>query len=394
MPELTTGPIPLSVLGGLSAETFLREYWQKKPLLIRQALPEYRSPVSPEELAGLALEDEIESRLIIEAQDWALRHGPFKARDFKQLPASHWTLLVQQLDAWCPEINALKDLFKFIPNWRIDDIMASYAPVGGSVGPHFDDYDVFLLQAQGQRQWRIGPACDAQTPLLEHPNLRLLAEFEATQEWTLSAGDMLYLPPKLAHYGVALNDCITLSIGFRAPSKSQLLNMYADHVMDRTELSTRYADPDLQVQDNPAEIRPHVFERIQHLLLDSLQDRKALQTCFGSWITEPKNPATLSPPEFEYDEDWLQQALDDAVTLYRNEGSRFAYAAADEGCQLFVDGRHYFLSMTDSEFVRNLCTMDGMLITECLEGAPGPDAARVVLELLNHGSLYCAEDKL
>ena len=188
----------LDVLGGISAEHFLKEYWQKKPLLIRQAFPGFLCPVSPDELAGLALEESVESRLIQEQQGeahWVLENGPFEESRFGQLPATHWTLLIQQLDAWHEEINALKQHFSFIPNWRIDDIMASYAPQGGSVGPHYDQYDVFLLQAHGHRHWQIGQMCDEHSPQLEGTPLRILKAFEAQADWVLAPGDMLYLPP-------------------------------------------------------------------------------------------------------------------------------------------------------------------------------------------------------
>src|SRR5690606_35155678 len=183
-------PMSLSVTtlpGGMSAEEFLRDYWQKKPLLIRQAFPDFESPLSADELAGLSLEEEVESRIVLElgATPWELRHGPFTEDDYRTLPERDWTLLVQAVDQFVPEVAELLQAFRFLPSWRLDDVMISYAAPGGSVGPHFDSYDVFLLQTQGHRRWKIGQMCEADSPLLEHPDLRILSEFEQQQEWVL-----------------------------------------------------------------------------------------------------------------------------------------------------------------------------------------------------------------
>ena len=202
------------MLGDLSADAFLQRYWQQKPLLIRHALANYRSPISGDELAGLALESEVESRLV-ESQggDWTLKHGPFTEEDFLGLPEEDWTLLVQGVDLWVPEVQALLSQFAFLPPWRLDDVMVSFACPGGSVGPHFDQYDVFLLQVEGQRRWQIGAACSSETPMRDDSPLRILKEFEAEEEWVLEPGDMLYLPPGVAHWGVAETECLTFSIG-------------------------------------------------------------------------------------------------------------------------------------------------------------------------------------
>ena len=179
-----------AVLGDLSPEEFLRDYWQKKPLLIRNAIPDFEPPIDGNELAGLSLETEVESRLVV-GTEWQLENGPFTEQRFQTLPSSHWTLLVQAVDLWVPEVAALLREFAFLPPWRLDDIMVSYAQDGGSVGPHFDYYDVFLLQGAGQRRWQIGQACAASSPLLENTDLKILSQFRPTDEWVLNCGDML-----------------------------------------------------------------------------------------------------------------------------------------------------------------------------------------------------------
>src|SRR6218665_527602 len=191
-------------INGFDIDWFLREIWQKKPLLTRTAFPEWQNPLAPDELAGLAGEEGVEPRLITYSQkndDWKLEHGPFPEARFAKVPKSHWTLLVQGVDHWLPEVAALIEPFRFVPDWRIDDVMVSYAATGGGVGPHFDQYDVFLVQGLGRRRWRVGAHCDRTTALRDHKQLRLLTGFEATDEWVLEPGDILYVPPRIAHDG-------------------------------------------------------------------------------------------------------------------------------------------------------------------------------------------------
>lgn len=202
---------PLQLLGGLTAAEFLRDYWQRKPLLVRQAIPDFESPLSADELAGLSLEESVESRIVLEhgKTPWEMRRGPFQEEDYQHLPEQDWTLLVQAVDQFVPEVAQLLEQFRFLPSWRIDDVMISYAAPGGGVGPHFDNYDVFLLQGHGRRRWKVGQMCSSDSPLREHADLRILADFEQSDEWVLEPGDMLYLPPRLAHYGIAEDECMT-----------------------------------------------------------------------------------------------------------------------------------------------------------------------------------------
>lgn len=250
----------MHILGNISIETFLNEYWQKKPLLIRNAFPDFECPIDPDDLAGLSLEDAIESRIIKESDEngpWQLYNGPFDEAEFEKLPEENWTLLVQAVDQWVPEISDLLEHFKFIPSWRLDDIMASFAPKGGSVGPHYDQYDVFLLQASGQRKWQVGPKFKSTDKLVENTPLSILEEITVEHEWTLNPGDMLYLPPLYAHNGVAENDCMTFSVGFRAPSETDIIQGISDHVCSKLDHPEHYHDPDLKDSSNaPALLNP------------------------------------------------------------------------------------------------------------------------------------------
>lgn len=327
---------PLTTLGHLSVEEFLRDYWQKKPVLIRQAIPDYQSPIAPDELAGLSLEEDIESRIIVEHGEtpWELKKGPFAEDTYAKLPESHWTLLIQAADHYLPEVTALLDRFRFIPNWRLDDIMISYATKGGSVGPHYDQYDVFLLQAGGQRHWQLGQVCDHQTPTLNETQLHTIRDFETQEEYTLNPGDMLYLPPQYAHWGKALDDeCITYSIGFRAPSKSEILEeLLQECLMDLSE-DDRFTDPDIATQDNCGEITPAALKQVHDIWHKTLTDER-IREWFGRYMTQPKYEQADCDPIDVNDIDWSEDN-----EFERNPTSRFAYTAlSDQSCDLFVDG--------------------------------------------------------
>ena len=280
----------MSVLGDLSSNQFLSEHWQRQPLLVRNALPDYRSPVSPDELAGLALDADVESRIVLERGDagpWELRHGPFQDSDFLALPERDWTLLVQAVDLWVPEVKELLKRFNFLPPWRFDDVMVSYAVPGGSVGPHFDQYDVFLLQVEGERQWEIAGLPDGEVELLPQTDLRILRHFEASQQWTLGPGDMLYLPPRVSHWGVALTECLTYSIGFRSPTVSELLGDLAVEVLAQDH-ELHYSDPPLNSAMASEEIAPEFVEQVKDLLLRSLDNEDLLADWFARFMTTPK----------------------------------------------------------------------------------------------------------
>ena len=273
---------------------FLRDYWQKKPLLIRNPWGEWRNPLEPDELAGLACEEGVESRLITLGDDrLAMESGPLPETRFGQLGALPWTLLVQAVDHHVPQVAALIDPFRFVPNWRIDDVMVSYATDGGGVGAHFDQYDVFLVQGLGRRRWQVGALCDSTTPLLPHDDLRLLADFVPEQEWILEPGDILYVPPRIAHHGVAVgDDCMTYSIGFRAPSRAELVEHWSETLVDAMPDEDRYADPDLARQANPGEIAPAAIDRLHALVTEALADRAAFARWFGQYSSSPKYPDT------------------------------------------------------------------------------------------------------
>ena len=383
---------PLQLLGGLTPRQFLRDYWQKKPLLVRQAFPDFESPLSPDELAGLSLEDCVESRLIIEhgAQPWELRRGPFAEDSFSQLPERDWTLLVQAVDQFGPEVAELLEHFRVLPSWRIDDVMISYAAPGGGVGPHFDNYDVFLLQGHGHRRWRIGQMCDSDSALLDHPDLRILADFQQTDEWLLAPGDMLYLPPRLAHYGIAEDDCMTYSVGFRAPSASEVLVHFTDFVAQFLPDEERYADADLQPGGEPQQIQADALQRLRALLNQHLQDDRLLMAWFGQFMTEPRYPELLQGEDLQASQ--LQQALDEGAMLVRNPSARLAWAELGDELMLFASGQGRLLGGELRELLQLLCQAPALHADNLAPWLQQEEAHTLLLELIKQGSLEFADE--
>ena len=284
----------LTLLGGITAEQFLSQYWQKKPLLIKQAIPNFAGLLKPEELAGLSCENEVQSRLIsCKKSIWTVKNGPFEDDDFAQLPDKDWTLLVQTVNHHLPEAYELLSQFNFIPTARLDDLMVSYAPDGGGVGAHVDSYDVFLLQGQGKRHWQWSHQQDLS--LVEGAPLKLLKNFKMEEEYVLEAGDMLYLPPQCAHWGVAIGDCMTYSIGFRAPSNQELANEFLNYLQDKLQFDGLYQDADLALQASPAEISTLMINKVGESLKAISWDTSQVADFLGRYLTEPKAHVFFEP---------------------------------------------------------------------------------------------------
>ncbi|MFM9836173.1 MAG: JmjC domain-containing protein [Methylophilaceae bacterium] len=286
---------PLALLGNITPAQFLTEYWQKKPLLIRGAIPDFTGLLSPNELAGLACEDDVQARLIQHKKEkWSVQQGPFDDGDFAKLPKDNWTLLVQSVNHHLPEAVGLLALFNFIPHARLDDLMVSYAPDGGGVGAHFDSYDVFLLQGSGKRKWQISAQKDLS--LVEGAPLRILKHFKAEQEWVLEAGDMLYLPPQIPHWGIAVgDDCMTYSIGFRAPKSIELQHEFLSYLQDNLQAEGLYADPDLTLQEHAAEISENMLNKVHAMLQKMTWDKENIADFLGKYLTEPRPDVVFEP---------------------------------------------------------------------------------------------------
>jgi 50S ribosomal protein L16 3-hydroxylase len=283
MPEDATR----ALLNGLTPATFLRRHWQKRPLLARRAIPGFRGVLRPSELFALAGRDDVESRIVLrERTRWSVWEGPFRKSVFKRLPPRGWTLLVHGVNLHVVQAEALLRRFAFIPYARLDDLMVSYAVPGGGVGPHFDSYDVFLLQGPGRRRWRVGRQRDL--ALKPGVPLKILACFDPTSQYTLSSGDILYLPPKCAHDGMALDECSTYSIGFRAPSAQELGTAFLDWIRDRLSLERRYADPGLTATREPARIGGQMHAQCAAMIGSIRWKPELVERFVGCYLTEPK----------------------------------------------------------------------------------------------------------
>ena len=356
---MSSTPFPIEVQGsadaplGMPAARFLRDYWQKRPLLIRAAFPGYASPIEPEDLAGLACEELALSRLIRHDRQhdrWQVQQGPFPEELFPTLGDRDWTLLVQDVDKWDADIAALLPRFDFLPRWRIDDVMVSFAATGGSVGAHVDQYDVFLLQALGHRRWQIDARPNPPLGFRDDVELKLLREFDPSHDWVLGPGDMLYLPPGVPHHGVAEDPCLTFSVGMRAPSVAELMGDYVDTLAAEADEGLRYGDGDLEVPQDPHEIDGEAMRRVVEALNTlRFNDPDRLGDWFGRFITQYRNaevaagaPDTRSRIEIEW-ELGHRHGL-----LQRHPFSRMAWRRAADGARLYVSGQDYALPVEDA----------------------------------------------
>lgn len=367
-------------------DAFLRDHWQRKPLLIRNPWASWRNPLEPDELAGLACQPDVESRLIVHAGDmWSLEHGPIPEARFGHLGEAPWTLLVQAVDHHVPDVAGLIEPFRFIPNWRIDDVMVSYAVDGGGVGPHFDQYDVFLVQGLGRRRWQVGTVCGEDAKLLPHEDLRLLERFEATDEWVLEPGDILYLPPRVAHNGLGVgDDCMTYSIGFRAPSCHDLVAAWCEGMLADLSDDDRYADPDLPRQDNPGEISAPAIARLHAMVTQRLLDRDAFARWFGRYNSTRRYPDIDWTPEVPITIEDLRVTMADGPIVHRNPASRFSYIAQPaNSVLLFVDGHCFECRDDTAVFARSLCAKDRVET----DPAYGDATLALICALYNHGSV-------
>jgi len=346
-------------LGELNSQEFLRDYWQKKPLLIRQAIPMPQPPISAEELAGLACEEDVNARIVQEHHSegpWRASYGPFTEKDFSVLPKSHWTLLVSDCEKHLPHLRSLVEPFRFIPDWRIDDLMISYAAESGSVGPHTDNYDVFLLQLEGIREWRISDKANPEE-VIEGLELKILKSFQPEHTWRLEPGDMLYLPPHLAHHGLAHGGpCMTASIGFRAPSWRDILQAYVEDLILQTPEDEHYQDPELQLQNHPAEIPTEVTRKFHALIQERLaSDEYNFTNWLGRYFTEQKSDL-IPDDELELlTKDEFINRLNTTTQIALDQFAHLAYSQEETKLLFFIDGQSHPLPLELLEDIQVLC---------------------------------------
>ena len=353
----------------INKDTFLGTYWQQKAYVFRSVLEtaasELELAIDGNELAGLACEDMVESRIIFgheETGEWRCEQGVFAEERFANLPDNNWTLLVQGVDQWFEEVQELFQYFDFLPQWRLEDIMASYAPQGGGVGPHFDYYDVFLLQVSGSREWKLGQQCDDSSELQDNHQVKLLQNFETTETHVLMPGDMIYVPAGKAHWGTAISDdCITFSVGFRSPSEKELVAHLLENIIEQCAENKRYQDAiggidsigNSSNTSHPAKINVSVQYKVIELLQALSQEKihAAAQQAFGELVTEPRyfssDEALVTQSDIRSQ---CEQAINQSATLELSIPvyTRVAFSAAG----LFVNGESYAVS---ESFAQSVC---------------------------------------
>jgi 50S ribosomal protein L16 3-hydroxylase len=367
---------------------FFRDYWQKKPRLLRKAVDLPEKIPGREALFSLAGDENIESRLVLEhgERPWEVQFGPFTRPELEALPDSGWTILFQDMDKHLPEVGRLLEQFRGMPRWRIDDIMISYAVDKGSVGPHTDEYDVFLVQASGKRLWRIGTDPDADRSLVPDLDMKILQHFETWQEWLLEPGDMLYLPPGVAHWGIAQGECITWSVGFRAPSARELLPDWAEAQQQVIE-DDRYSDPELDLQLHDGEIQPQAVMKLQRMLRTALeQDPLDFGAWFGRYITEPKEYLQPLPDPGLSSPAILLERMQERP-LERHPASRILFMQQADRLCLFCGGHSYPLPVSCLPLAVLLSEQDAWHPEELRGWLENDEAAAMLIDLCERGYL-------
>ncbi len=393
MTKLSLNAVQALPLGGISAETFLQDYWQKKPLLIKQAFPEFEAPISPDELAGLACEEEVNSRIVIEQggeHPWQAILGPMDEAIFEKMPETHWTLVVNDLEKYVPELSWITDQFRFIPEWHLDDLMSSYAAPGGSVGPHVDLYDVFILQGEGKRRWQISTQPVAEDNVIPDIAIRLQKDFTPDFEWVLEPGDMMYLPAGVSHHGISLGESMSYSIGFRATSHTDLVNDFIAHITNDLSINKTFKIPYHQLQAHPNEISQEAIDEIRRIFSEYLDPQNPeLTHWFGSYVSDSKVDYLHQCEESVDDVAQLKQLISEQNTLLmRYPSSRFAFIKNKDksagSCLLFVDGQQFEVS---NEFAYLLCDSRILDIEKIIDKA-SENEQDFLINLYNSGKLY------
>ncbi|NWL16465.1 cupin domain-containing protein [Pseudoalteromonas sp. Scap03] len=368
----------------LSEQAFLNQYWQKKPLLIKRGFNDFKDPLDANELAGLAMEDSIESRIITNHnQQWQSHQGPFE--DFEILTDEHATLLVQAVDHWHPEAAQLLEPFRFIPNWRIDDLMISYSTPGGGVGPHLDQYDVFIIQGEGKRHWRVGLPDASLKQFAQNKSLLQVEAFTAVIDCVLEPGDILYIPPGCPHEGYAIENALNYSVGFRAPNQQDLLSSFADHIIDTESGQKRYTDHTLALRDSKGELTQSEVDKVKTLMQALIENDNLFKNWLGNTLSQPKHDMDLAPEENPFSTAEIMQQLENDVTFERVGGTRAIYQCIGDELLLSVNGENYPLPLSDLEAVKQLTDFiefDSSLLNST---TPSLDFIETFTTLVNEG---------
>ncbi|WP_312043805.1 cupin domain-containing protein [Erwinia sp.] len=363
---------------------FIQRYWQKRPVVLKRGFKNFVDPISPDELAGLAMENEVDSRLVSHENDkWQVAHGPFES--FDHLGETNWSLLVQAVDHWHEPSAALMRPFRFLPDWRTDDLMISFSVPGGGVGPHLDQYDVFIIQGTGRRRWRVGEKV-AMKQHCPHPDLLQVEPFDAIIDEEMEPGDILYIPPGFPHEGYSLESAINYSVGFRAPSGRELISGFADYVLSRELGSRRFTDPDVPPRENTAEILPQELDGIREMMLEVINQPEHFNQWFGEFISQSRHELDVAPPEPPYQPDEIYDALQQGDSLQRLGGLRVLLI----GDAVFVNGEH--LESQQPAALRVLANKHTLSATDLGDALEDPSFLAQLAALVNSGYWYFSEE--
>ncbi|WP_157591462.1 cupin domain-containing protein [Permianibacter aggregans] len=381
-----------SPFGEISVETFFRDYWQKKPLLIKNAFPTDLAATTPEELAALAMEEEVDARLVQhdpEKDSWHVDYGPFTKAALRKLPRENYTLLVQAVDYFISEVAALKQSLNMFPQWRFDDVMVSYAVKGGGVGPHLDQYDVFLIQGLGRRRWLVANPDYPSVPNDKVKLLRQIEPFTPSLDVIAEPGDMLYVPPNAPHCGTALEPCLTYSIGFRAPAQADIAARLADYLTEQEMDGVRYADPELQAAMDSAQISAAQMQKVKTLMSALMNDTTALEKSYAALVTQTR--FSLTPVAKNWSKDKLIAALRKNKTLVRDDNARFAwFIGQDKAVHLFANGLEIpvsGISAESAQFLSNTTEVNAEAVERFADDLSFPD---LLTTLFNAGAFQLA----
>ncbi len=362
----------------LDWQSFLDSHWQKRPLLIKNGFPNFVDPISPDELAGLAMENEVDSRLVSHKEgNWSVSHGPFESYD--HLGEENWSILVQAVNHWYHPSAALMKPFKVLSDWRMDDLMISYSVPGGGVGPHLDQYDVFIIQGEGRRHWRVGEKV-AMKQYCPHPDLMQVAPFDAIIDVELERGDILYIPPGFPHEGYSIEPSLNYSVGFRAPNSRELLSSFADYLIANDLGSYRFSDPDISFRDNPAEILQGEQIKLREMMESLIQEPQIFRKWLGEFISQSRHELDLAPPEPAYKPEEIYQLLTEQdEMLHRLNGLR----ALRVGDYFFINGER--LDTDCYEAADSLCRHDAVNAALLGDAIENEDFMAALTDLINNG---------
>ncbi|OEF08263.1 cupin domain-containing protein [Vibrio genomosp. F10] len=374
-----------------SLDSFLAEFWHKKPTIIKGGFARFEDPISPEELAGLTMEEEVDSRYVSNFDNkWIAEHGPFDEAKFSQLPASHWQLIVQAANHWHEGVAELSHAFKHLPQWLFDDLMICYSETGGGVGPHIDQYDVFIIQGSGKRHWRVGDKDVGQYKETQRAAaLRQIEGFDAIIDDILEPGDILYIPPGFPHEGVALEPSMSYSMGYRSPKEQELVSNFADYVLAHDIGDVHLHNPNLKTQAQHGEILSSDLTLLTEMLTRAIEEPDTLKDFMGSMLSQSRHQLALYPPEDVWQSEEISLQLANEVTFMKVSGLRALYNES-EPCVAYIDGNMFKVDLEQQDFLHRLCNSDTLSALDFNRPIGSADIA-LLTDLVNKGYWYCDE---